>query len=388
MWGDAKAPTWRTLRATIRRHEDRKLGRGHPDRALRPRAPRVAPSGVRVVRASVSVSARVGAQRSGGYGPADEASHLWVRLPDAMRTDEPFGVERLVKVHVNDRQWVLMGSREALVADGPNPVGAHPLLFPANFADRLEVVDRDRLRWLDREAIRVQARPGNRFDLASAPGDLPQLPVDARVFSAADELVVVVDVDHGVVLRFEARFDGAPLAVIELSAVAFDEELSDELFTVTPPAGGFLPPPPDSIAAPLRELATQVQFVLYQPTWPAEAASWNDHHGHYQPADVPRGTPGVVTYAVPMEEEPAGILWIRQSDQRFGGEPDTRWGAHPLGLAWSDRQRPNERSKLRIHRDGTHLHLEASLRPLGWLQRVAAGLVPVEPHTDTSPGKR
>lgn len=72
------------------------------------------------------------------------------------------------------------------------------------------------------------------------------------------------------------------------------------------------------------------------------------------------------------------MLWISQSDHKFLGEPDTRWGEHPLGLAWSDPARPDERSKLRLYRDGTYLHLEVSLRPLGWLERVVASLVPVD----------
>lgn len=378
MWGAAEDASWRTFHATILTQKDQELQHRALEHALRPPTPQATEPGVQVVRHSASASATVGVVRPAGTPEPDPSSFLWVRLPDAMRTDDPFGIERLVRVHRGEQQWTMFAPGDVRETEAANPVVTHPLLFPGNWADRLEIVDRNPVWHAGRQAVEVHARPADRLRVTSLPADLPELPIDARMFCAADDYVVVVDLEHGVVLRFEARFGGERMEVIDLTDVAFDPELDPELFEIQPPPGGFLPPPPREISATLQELVGQVGFTLFQPTWPDDAAQLIGRRARYRPSDPARDAPTEVTSSAPLRHEPAGVLWIRQSDRKFLGEPDTRWGEHSLGLAWTDPERPDTRSKMRLYRDGTYLHLEASLRPLDWLERVAASLVPVE----------
>jgi hypothetical protein len=53
----------------------------------------------------------------------------------------------------------------------------------------------------------------------------------------ADEHELLVEPRLGVVLRAESRLEGEPFVVWELLDPSFDEELSDDLFTLTPPPG-------------------------------------------------------------------------------------------------------------------------------------------------------
>jgi hypothetical protein len=53
----------------------------------------------------------------------------------------------------------------------------------------------------------------------------------------AEEYELAVDLETGILLRVEARFDGEPFLIGEAQAVAFDEELPPSIFAFTPPEG-------------------------------------------------------------------------------------------------------------------------------------------------------
>src|SRR5262249_2349226 len=79
-----------------------------------------------------------------------------------------------------------------------------------------------------------------------------------------------VDAERGVILRVEARREGAPFSLLEVTDVAFDETFDPDLFVFTPPAGEDLQPINvrdrfrPNIA--LHEAAEEVPFTVYVPS--------------------------------------------------------------------------------------------------------------------------
>jgi outer membrane lipoprotein-sorting protein len=61
--------------------------------------------------------------------------------------------------------------------------------------------------------------------------------VPAHVFPGAEEVLLAVDAERGLLLRREARLAGEPFSVGEFVEIAFDEELDDDLFVFVPPDG-------------------------------------------------------------------------------------------------------------------------------------------------------
>ncbi len=111
------------------------------------------------------------------------------------------------------------------------PAGA--LVHPVLLAAALELTVQGRGEALGREVIvvRGRARPATRRGMP-------------WITMGADELDVAVDVERGVLLWSEARFEGAPFRRITMTAVGFDEDLDDHLFAF-PEGAGELPFPPE-----------------------------------------------------------------------------------------------------------------------------------------------
>ena len=55
--------------------------------------------------------------------------------------------------------------------------------------------------------------------------------------TGADEYELIVDEERGFLLRTEARAGGQPFRVVEMTALALDEELAKDLFTLRLPEG-------------------------------------------------------------------------------------------------------------------------------------------------------
>jgi outer membrane lipoprotein-sorting protein len=53
----------------------------------------------------------------------------------------------------------------------------------------------------------------------------------------ADEHLLHIDAERGVILRSEARLEGRPFRIIEMEQISFDERFPDETFTLELPAG-------------------------------------------------------------------------------------------------------------------------------------------------------
>ena len=85
--------------------------------------------------------------------------------------------------------------------------------------------------------------------------------------SGAQEHVIEIDADRGVLLRLEARFAGEPMAISEALDVTFDADLDPELFRFVAPAGE-QPQAAHSLhrfhtGVALHEAAAMVPFTVY-----------------------------------------------------------------------------------------------------------------------------
>ena len=180
----------------------------------------------------------------GAPGPADRDPRwrLWIRQPDHVRVE--FGgahQTRFVEVFDGARQWMSLPHGREVVQERRDDGGlqrgpAAPLVETAALPASLDLEATGRGRILGREtfAVRGRPRPGD-----PRPGPGPFHPL----LWAADEVRLEVDAERGVILRLEAVLEGDVFHTLEMTEVAFDEPLPDELFVI-PPA----PPDPHADA--------------------------------------------------------------------------------------------------------------------------------------------
>ena len=98
-----------------------------------------------------------------------------------------------------------------------------PSLDPSGLIPGLSLEPLDRVVHRGREAIHARA--------------LPRGGADPDLWPGGDQYELLVDAERGVLLRITGQMDGDELGGMELTSVAFDEELPDERFTFDPPPG-------------------------------------------------------------------------------------------------------------------------------------------------------
>ncbi len=175
---------------------------------------------LRSVRPGSIVSTR------GAPGPDDRDPRwkLWARQPDRSRVD--FGVghgQRILVIADGNRMCSSIpfgGYRVSERGEHDSSLGpAAPLVRPFALPTilDLEVLGRD--VEVGRPVVVVGGRPR------------PDAEVRSRGLTlGADELRLAVDVERGVLLRLESRYEGVPFRRLAMTDVAFDEELDDDLF--------------------------------------------------------------------------------------------------------------------------------------------------------------
>lgn len=98
----------------------------------------------------------------------------------------------------------------------------------------------------------------------------PRVGPGAGVAHGADEVLLAVDEERGVVMRSEARLDGRPFSVVEVEELFFDETFTDELFRFVSPDGSPVRAPHEIYARPepvsLKEAAKRAAFTVLVPT--------------------------------------------------------------------------------------------------------------------------
>jgi outer membrane lipoprotein-sorting protein len=268
--------------------------------------------------------------RTPGEGEPEESENIWrtwVELPDHRREEFAVGNETVSVVFVGSTWWSWSASRGGQTnggrANSRHGVGpAERLLRPAAVLSSVELDVLGRTEVLSRQAYRVRAVPVTAHDFLLDRSD-----------TGADEHELLVDAERGFLLRAEARLNGEPFRVLEMTDLAVDVDIPAATFMPAAPDGeGFVELPPRTVL--LAELP-KMPFKVFLP----DPAPGKPGHVVLHYADRPRGAPlsATITYLV---AEPGGVatgtcgstnrpsrngLHRRARAGRFGARSATCW---------------------------------------------------------------
>ncbi len=159
---------------------------------------------------------------------------LWRSEPDQMRSEYQAGEVRVTAVWHGAAWWSWDPARGLLTNDGdPNHQhGAGPgevVIGPAQFLPELDLTVNGTGTRAGRQAYELMGRPRTKS---------PGLPL-FLLGSGADQYLLSVDAERGLLLRSEARLREEPIRVVEVEQVTFDAVLPGELFlpSLLPPPG-------------------------------------------------------------------------------------------------------------------------------------------------------
>jgi hypothetical protein len=164
----------------------------------------------------------------------EEEWRLWADGTDRRRAEFALGMETVTVVFRGDTWWSwaprLGGRTNGGRADVEHGIGpAETLLVPAPVVPVLDLEVLGPGRTLGRDTWRVRAVPAG--DPFARLMGLHGLGV------GADEYELLVDAERGFLLRAEARLEGRPFRVVEVTELAVDEPIPPETFVLEPPNG-------------------------------------------------------------------------------------------------------------------------------------------------------
>ncbi|MET0684954.1 MAG: hypothetical protein ABW060_06535 [Solirubrobacteraceae bacterium] len=198
--------------------------------------------------------------------------------------------------------------------------------------------------------------------------------------SDADDVVLDVDAERGVLLRVECRIGGEPYLVREVREIAYDEELADSTFELEFPEG---------VHARAIEREFEHDVTLERAVALAPFAVWIAPR-------VPRDWAVDITFVKAMERPPTEprvfihyaaengvqeyVISQTATDSVFVDElPGGAWERHEIdGRAMELREQVEDwhPAQVRLELGGTRLHLHSGSLSRGVLADVAAELVP------------
>lgn len=171
----------------------------------------------------------------------------------------------------------------------------------------------------------------------------------------ADEHELLVEPRIGVVLRTESRLEGEPFAVWELLDPSFDEDLPDDLFTLTPPAGeqALTPRELHAHGISLEDAAARASFAVFAiPELPE--GPWRLSASHSRP----RGAFPELVSLLYHRADGRGQILVTQFPGAAGHEH------------WDSGQ-----ARAEVDRDGTHVVVTSEDYPEDELRRLVETLV-------------
>jgi outer membrane lipoprotein-sorting protein len=329
----------------------------------------------------------------GGHeGEVESIVRLWLAPPDRVREEregadgEWFGVRR-------GRSWWHYGPQGGAISNEGDPeVGSGMgeeqwwLLDPAAVIGLLDFDEIAPVERAGRATLRVRAVP-------RAPTSGDDWPLFRLGAAGADALLLDVDAERGVLLRIEARFEGEPFSIAEVTEIAYDETFADDVFEFTPPPG-------EQVRSITDQFALQHDLTIEQAVARASFTVWI-------PARLPAGWETDITFAAGNDRPPMAPhvhLHYRAPD-----------GTHTVSIAESPADHPGEHSEYEHERpnpwreiehdgrriqvrepaeswqpaqpllelDGTRIHIHSRDLTADWLADLAAGLAPApsEPPT-------
>lgn len=324
------------------------------------------------VSRSVRASMRVGFAASGAGGDdGEESTETWAYWQEADRKRAEFAVgdEMVAVVYEGDTYWSLSPSRGATTnagrQDESHGLGPAPALIDtAPLVSLLRFRATGEGRLLGRPVLELAAEPRPSRGFMSGM-------VLQGIGQGADEYRLSVDRERGVLLRCEAQLEGRAFRVLEMTDVAFDEELPVGTFVIELPAGDEFDGTREHESTTLQELPGPVPFRVFVP----DRHLGRPHvHIMRRRNEGRRVTSVVISYS-PDDRDPVRPLWINETahaDSDF--EPDEGWRSQGSLSVWEQAEDGYVRSKVRLTRDGTDIHLESTGASLEELIRLAESL--------------
>ena len=196
----------------------------------------------------------------------------------------------------------------------------------------------------------------------------------AHFAHGADDIVLAVDVERGVVLRAEARLGGELFARFEITDLAFDEDLSDDLFRFVSPDGSPVRSPRSAFSQPepmsVEEAATRASFTVLVPTLLPEG--WILVASYVGPSERPPRKDAVLIRV--LEDRHKGPrMQIHQASEPF--QDMLEWDVVERGgrrIAIFTSNAPTGAHEAKMEASGTHVRASGNLDQDAFLDIVAS----------------
>jgi outer membrane lipoprotein-sorting protein len=245
---------------------------------------------------------------------------------------------------------------------------ADSLFDPALLIPALALAERGESTVAGRRTLVVEATPR-----------LPGLPPTDLVPYGCDGVTLQLDAERGVVLRLEARLDGEPVHVLEVTEIAFDEELPDAVFRFELPAGETVRTAAEAYPyanVTLEQAARAAAFTVWAPA--RLPGRWHTHVIH-RPA-TERPTLAETVTMLFSDSESLHHFGIEQAAERLlawrvGGEEVVERDGVELRLIGGDKL-PGPPLEVHLERDGTHIRVYSNNLDQAALIDVASSLAP------------
>jgi hypothetical protein len=303
---------------------------------------------------------------------------LWLEQPDRVR-EEWSGDERGERLGIRDgaRWWTYDPAHGAMSSEGGRNVSAgigeqlKGLLEPAPLLSLLRFEPTGEGQRLGRPTLRARARPR---ELRR------RLAFELRTLGlGADEYLLEVDAERGVLLHVEARREGLPFQVQEAVRVVFDAPIAPETFVFEPPPGEEVMPAgamPRPRQVSLAEATREAPFTVLAPE--RVPRGWELHVTVHEGLARPRIRPSVtLSYS---SREGAEDLNVSQSPAATA-HPWADGGDLPLttpverdGIALLVRDRDRDWPQAQLQRELLGTRVTLTSRSLGAEQLIAYAL--------------
>lgn len=364
---------WRTLRAEGREWRDEA---GHLEAFLRRHARRPSARVLSFSARDPGVPAE--ARRS---DTSEETWKLWL-APGKVRAEFEAGGETVAVAIRGDTWWSWSPSWGAQTNSGrknsTHGMGSgEALIAPARLLSCTDLFVLGRTTVLGRAAFAVRAVP-----LTSDEEDEGSLALHG-LGSGADDYELIVEAERGILLRSEARLRDRPFRVLEMRAVAFDEDLPEETFELDPPPGAAFETTVPDRSLLLEELPDAVPFTILVPQRPSA-----------DQVDV-RMTPERLRGRVPQSVQIAytssdasrrGSLSLLESAQPMPTLDWVSWREIDGVMVGEDSRVDPALRILRLQREGTHVEITAHDLSFDELIDLGRSLVPLPRGTPTKFG--
>jgi outer membrane lipoprotein-sorting protein len=305
-----------------------------------------------------------------------EPWRLWLHQPDRVRAEFMGEDETVTAVIVGDRWWSWSASREVTTNQG-DPHHSHgrgpgeALIDASSILPAVELDLVGTATFIGRPVFEVIATPSPIDEDNEESSDWLHAAHDLG--GGADEFALMVDAERGVLLRSEARIEGEPFRILEMEAVAFDEDFENDVFA--PPAGRGIETAGVPRSVELAELPDAVPFTVLVPEHPPFGVDYVDVH----PADHRHGRSEQVHITF-------GSNWFGEEDRRFSliesAEPlpaqeSMDWQNAGTVHFGEDRDIDPPLRRVQLERMGTHVEVRSHSLGIEELLDLARSLVPL-----------